>query len=116
MKLMKIRKAPLYQYERDYSFVEVEHDWDQVSAIKILTGPYAGIIYYYQAVKIAEDDGHGAIVKFTFQVHTSDTIAIDSLANDLTFHTVMGEILSQIITDNAAIEAVTPREHFDVEP
>lgn len=94
----------------DYEF----HDFEDsdLTGIRLLKEPYAGVLYYYTGASIAEE-GFGAVFKFGYQVVESGEFTRKDLDNDEKFVTMMGDILTTIILTDGQFES--PRTFYSEE-
>ena len=94
----------------DYEF----HDFEDsdLTGIRIIKGPYAGILYYYTGASVAEE-GFGAVFKFGYQVVESGEYARKDLIDDEKFVTMMGDILTTLILMDGQFES--PRTFYSDE-
>ena len=94
----------------DYKF----HDFEDsdLTGIRVLQGPYAGVLYYYTGASIAEE-GFGAVFKFGYQVVESAEFTRKQLDDDEKFVTMMGDILTTIILMDGQFES--PRTFYSQE-
>ncbi len=105
-------------YKTHWDFIEIQvnefnFENNQVSAIKLLEGPYRGVEYYYTTVKVLDDIEKGARISFSYTVH-SNPLGVE-LYRDEKFKSIVIEILDQILTEKPGIEAVDAKEHFNID-
>lgn len=81
----------------DYTFVEKEDS--ELYSIKILSGPYSGVIYTYGVVSIKEGGGT-ATLKFDFRIEENNGHV--ELDNHSEFKNQIGDILVSILEDQQA--------------
>ena len=86
---------------RDYTFIDINREMDdgeidKITGIGILKGKYKGVVYHYHKARVIEE-GALARLQFGFSIVSSGEHDIDDLTKDEKFHTIMGEILSDII-------------------
>lgn len=94
----------------DYKF----HDFEDsdLTGVRVLLGPYAGVLYYYTGASIVEE-GFGAVFKFGYQVVETGEFTRKDLDNDEKFVTMMGDILTTIILMDGQFES--PRTFYSEE-
>ena len=88
-----------YKENVDWTFVNPDgYDFDDapVTAIGVLMEEYKGVLYHYHKARVVEE-GEAARLQFGYTILNSGEHDIDDLTNDEKFHTIMGDILSQII-------------------
>lgn len=114
MTWMKTWKKKSMKYKVDEDFQLVQSDDDKITGIGILKGKYAGVLYHYGKAQIVEE---GEVARLTFDytvVHTPN-FTIDELKKDENFHTMIGDILTEILmeTDNEKTRNYNSQE-FDL--
>lgn len=83
-----------------YAFVDKMDVVDDTWHIQIKDGDYSGVVYKYGSVKIHENDGKEAVLKFQFAiVEAPDHLHLDDLNHDTDFMNTLGDILHNILTD-----------------
>ena len=95
----------------DYEFVD--SDDNTVTGIGILRGKYAGVLYHYGKAGIVEE-GELARLRFGYTIVDSGEHNIDDLTNDPELHTIMGDLLTEILLDKTQNE--TTRNIYSEEP
>jgi len=93
-------KTSKYKENQDWTFVNPDgYDFEDapVTAIGLLMDEYKGVLYHYHKARVVEE-GEGARLQFGYTILHSGEHDIDDLTKDEKFHTIMGEILSDIIT------------------
>lgn len=101
------KKPKKFEPGVDYEF----HDFEDsdLTGIRIIQGPYAGVLYYYTGASVAEE-GLGAVFKFGYQVVDSGNHTRKDLDSDENFVTMMGDILTTIILMDGQFES--PRTFY----
>lgn len=96
----KKKKVP--KEGEDYKFIDFTNS--ELTGIMVLKGEYAGVVYHYGKVRVKEQ-GEFATLEFGFTLVNSGKHDIDLLQKDEEFVTIMGDILSEILTksDNEPI-------------
>ena len=81
--------------------VFVERPLSEQYALKILQGPYLGVIYTYGKVSLYEDEANVELrVKFNFTINeVPENLTKESLDNDTNFKNFMGEILTKLLEE-----------------
>jgi hypothetical protein len=108
-------QKPLPKENEDYCFSEIILAEETVNAVKILTGPFKNVIYYYGHVKIVpEGDTHRLAYQYTIWDSARFTKA--ELTDAVEFSNTMGDILVAIIADeNNVGEYSGPTREDDTE-
>ena len=96
----KKKKVP--KEGEDYKLIDFTNS--ELTGIMVLKGEYAGVVYHYGKVRVKEQ-GEFATLEFGFTLVNSGKHDIDLLQKDEEFVTIMGDILSEILTksDNEPI-------------
>lgn len=107
------RKQTKLQFEIDWTLIEwFDDNGEPISCIKLLTGQFKDLVYYYTFVKIVEHpDGDSATIKFGYKLLSEEQF-INETAE---LHKLMFTILQDLIEDKHQIaEAVLPAQHYDL--
>jgi hypothetical protein len=83
-----------YVEGQDYEFVPAEED---LLTVKLLTGKFKNVVYFYGSVSIAEE-GQNAKLSFDYTIIDSGRYTVESLTDDQDFSRILGDILVTIIT------------------
>jgi hypothetical protein len=94
-KLQFWKKQKMFEENIDYVFVDIQ-DAD-VNAIRLLRGKYKDVVYCYGAASVNEECGL-ARLKFDYIIVDPGTYVLDDLTNDEEFHTMIGDMLVEMIT------------------
>jgi hypothetical protein len=88
------KKPKKLNLDEDFQF----HDFPEtdLTGIRILKGPYAGVLYYYTNASV-EESGHLATLKFGFMIVESANHSKNDLEKDENYVIMLGDILSEII-------------------
>jgi hypothetical protein len=94
-KLLFWRKPKMLKEGVDYYFVDFKDS--EITGVQILKGEYVDVVYHYGGVRI---DHSSAIprMQFGYTIVHAGKHDIDVLQNDEELHTMMGDILTQILT------------------
>ena len=92
----KKKKVP--KEGEDYKFIDFTNS--DITGIMVLKGDYAGVVYHYGKVRVKEQ-GEFATLEFGFTLVNPGKHDIDLLQSDDNFVTIMGDILSEILTKQA---------------
>lgn len=79
--------------KQEYDLITID-DVD-VYAIKLKGGKYDGVMYCYGSVSVEEDMPK---LKFDYIIIDTNKFFLDHLTNDEEFHTIIGDILVEMIT------------------
>ena len=106
----KKKKVP--KEGEDYKFIDFTDS--DLTGIMVLKGDYAGVVYHYGKVRVKEQ-GEFATLEFGYTLVNPGKHDIDLLQKDEEFVTIMGDILSEILTksDNEKTRNHDPEE-FDL--
>jgi hypothetical protein len=86
-----------YKEDIDYKFVDFEDS--DLTGIGLLTGNYKGVLYHYQKARVVQE-GELAKLQFGFTIVHPGEHVIDDLTKDEELHTIMGDILTELIMTN----------------
>lgn len=97
----------------DYKFVESNDG--NVTGVGFLKGKYAGVLYHYGKARVVEDEGY-AKLQFSYVIDFPGNHDPDELTSDPEFHTIMGDLLTKILTAQAQDEKTRndDSEEFDI--
>jgi hypothetical protein len=101
-KLQFWKKPKMFEELIDYDFVDIPDS--DVNAIRILKGNYKDVVYCYGTASVNEE-GDMAKLKFDYIIIDTGTYDLQDLTNDEQFHTMIGDILVQMITLEGANES-----------
>jgi len=103
----KTKKVP--KEGEDYKFIDFTNS--DITGIMVLKGEYAGVVYHYGKVRVKEQ-GEFATLEFGFTLVNPGKHDIDLLQKNEEFVTIMGDILSEILTksDNEKTRNHDPEE------
>jgi hypothetical protein len=101
-KLLFWKRKKMPKEGKDFRFVDFKNS--EITGIQILQGKYAGVVYHYGGVRVKEQ-GELATLQFGYTLVVPGEHDIDVLQNDEELHTMMGDILTEILTkqDNEQI-------------
>ena len=106
-----------YKEDIDYKFVDIDNDMleEKMTAIGLLIPEYQGVLYHYHKAKVVEE-GEVARLQFGYTILESGEHDIDTLTKDEKLHTIMGDILTDILLNKKQINEQTrtdDSEEFD---
>ena len=85
-----------YKEDEDYEFVP--SDDKSITAVGILKGKYRGVLYHYGKAKVVEE-GEFAKLSFSYTIINPAFFTLHELHTDEEFHTMIGDILTEILMD-----------------
>ena len=97
--MSKKKQKSKYEQNKDWTYVAPDgytFEDTPVMAVGLLMEEYKGVLYHYQKARVVEE-GEAARLQFGYTILKPGEHDIDDLTNDEKFHTIMGDILSQII-------------------
>ena len=97
-KMMFWKKPKMLEEGKDFAFVDFKNT--DITGIQMIAGNYEGVVYHYHQAKVVEE-GEMARLKFGFTIIHPGKHDIDLLKDDEDFVTIMGDILTQVITNKA---------------
>jgi hypothetical protein len=81
--------------DKDFRFIDFTNS--EITGIEILEGDYAGAVYHYGKVRVVPQ-GEMGVLQFGYTIVNPGKHDIDALTKDETFSTMMGDILTEILT------------------
>jgi starvation-inducible outer membrane lipoprotein len=104
----------VFEENIDYQFIEIQ-DTD-VNAIKLLRGPYKDVVYCYGKAAVKEQ-GEIAKLEFDYIVIDPGIYLLEDLTRDEEFHTMIGDILVEMITVEGKNEQIRNNnsQEFDLQ-
>lgn len=99
------------QRDKDYEILEAEADLErgQLSPVRILKGPYAGVKYKYGSVEAGRHPDKGALIRFKFQYVLLDANGLEGeIEKDKEFVETVGQILNSIMLESYQNGAFIP--------
>ena len=87
----------------------VEKPSSELYSLKVIDGPYTGVIYTYGKVQVRENQEHdNAKVKFKFHIELAPPgFTIKQLEEDEDFKNFMGDILIELIEEKMYNDELT---------
>ena len=88
-------------YDLDETIQFVEKPSSELYSLKVVQGPYLGVIYTYGKVSLHEDEAAAELrLSFDFMIEeVPDNLNKEELEESLDFKTFMGDILAQLLED-----------------
>jgi len=108
------KKMKKPQHEIDY--VLIDSDDKTKTGVGIKTGKFAGVLYHYGKARITEEETH-ARMSFSYTIISSPVIPIDELIQNEEFHTLIGDILTEILMSQERANEeirINNTEEFDI--
>lgn len=87
---------------KDYRFVDFKDS--DITGIELLMPEFLGVVYHYGKAKISEEGEVGRL-QFGYTLVYPGEHDLDTLNADSKFHTIMGDVLTQILIAKAEDEA-----------
>jgi len=88
----------MYKEGVDYILVDIDGEDDfKITAVQLKLDNYEDVVYHYHQARVVEE-GELARLQFGYTILDSASYDIDELNTKPEFHTIMGDILTQIIT------------------
>ena len=86
----------------DFHYVDLDlvGEEGQLTGIGLMIKGYEGVLYHYQKARVVEE-GEFARLQFGYTIVHPGEHDIDVLTNDENLHTIMGDILTLILTAQA---------------
>lgn len=98
-KLLFWKKKPrMLEEKKDYQFINLNDG--ELTGVALMVEGYEDVIYHYHKAKIVEE-GELARLQFGYTIVHPGNHNIDDLTNDEQLHTIMGDILTNILTAQA---------------
>lgn len=83
----------------DYEFYDFPDS--DLTGIHLLRGVYRGVIYYYMGARFSEDEGYPKLF-FEYEVYQTGKLTREQLTADKKFDILIGDILTELMVNNAA--------------
>lgn len=97
-----------YKEDIDYKFVDFKDS--DLTGIELLTGNHKGVLYHYHKARVVEE-GELAKLQFGFTIVHPGEYDIDDLTKDEKLHTIMGDILTEILLKKQTHDEQIRTEH-----
>ena len=88
------KKPKMLKEDVDYRFIDFKDS--EITGIQLIMPKYDEVVYHYNKVRVVEDMGI-AKLQFGYTLVHPGNHDIDDLNSDAEFHTIMGDILTQIL-------------------
>jgi len=112
-KLLFWKKQKMLKEGIDYHFFDFKDS--DISGIELLMKEYRGVIYHYQKARVLEE-GEFARLQFGYTIVHPGEHDIDDLTKDENLHTIMGDILTTILANQANEQTRTDNnQKFDIQ-
>jgi len=96
MKLWPSKKK-LPEEGKDYEFLDMDGA-ERISAIRVLSGKFKGVVYHYGKVEVIEEEK--ARITFDYFIDHEGSFKLKDLHNNKKFDTLMVDILVSIFDNN----------------
>ncbi len=104
------KKPKMLKESVDYSFVNFDNS--DLTGIVLLKEPFQGVVYHYGRARVVEQ-GELAKLEFGYTIVNSGKHDPDELQSDPEFHTMMGDILTQILAEKAQQDESVRTDDFE---
>lgn len=97
----------------DYEFFNFEYpdfDLPDVTGVRLITGKFANVIYHYHEARINQEEDPPRL-QFGYTIIKPGEHDVDDLQNDTELHTIMGDILTNILMTQMQ-DANEPRNYY----
>lgn len=112
-KLLFWKKQKMLKEGVDYHFFDFKDS--DITGIELLMKEYKGVIYHYQKARVLEE-GEFARLQFGYTIVHPGEHDIDGLTTDENLHTIMGDILTTILANQANEQTRTDNnQEFDIQ-
>ena len=105
---MSFWKKKQMQLRENIDFKFVESTDGNIIGVGFLRGKYEGVLYQYEQARIVEEEDT-ARLQFSYTIHEFGNHEPEELTNDSSFHKIMGDLLTKILT--AQIEEEKTRNY-----
>lgn len=96
-------KKPQMKYKEGLDFAYINFKDSDITGIQLLGGGYKGVVFHYGKAKIVEE-GEMARLQYSYVLVHPGKHDIDVLNEDEVFHTIMGDLLNQILMEKISDE------------
>lgn len=93
-KLRWWKKPRMLEENKDFHYINFNNT--DITGIELLMSEFRGVIYHYDKASVTEE-GEIAFLKFGYTVVHPGEHDIDDLNSNEKFHTIMGDLLTQIL-------------------
>ena len=92
------KKSPkMLEQGVDFHYVDLDLDDSKLTGIALMIKGYEDVLYHYHKAKVVEE-GEFARLQFGYTIVHPGNFDIDELTKDEKLHTIMGDILTSILT------------------
>jgi hypothetical protein len=88
------KKPKMLEEDKDYHFINFNNS--DVTGVELLVPEFQGVIFCYHKAGVVEE-GSGARLKFSYTIVFPGEHDIDDLNSNEKFHTIMGDLLTQLL-------------------
>jgi len=88
------KKPKMLEENKDYRFINFNNS--DITGVELLMPEFSGVIYHYQKAGVVEE-GDGARLSFGYTIVYPGEHDIDDLNSNEKFHTIMGDLLTQLL-------------------
>ena len=95
------KKSPkMLEQGVDFHYVDLDLDDSKLTGIALMVKGYKNVLYHYHKAKVVEE-GEFARLQFGYTIINPGEHDIDVLTKDENLHTIMGDVLTSILTAQA---------------
>lgn len=89
------KTKPMYKEKVDYVYVDFKDS--DITGIGLNLKGYEGVLYHYNKIRVREDESGIPKLEFGYTLVHPGKHDIDDLNSSYEFHTIMGDILTEIL-------------------
>ena len=112
-KLQWWKKPKMLEENKDYRFIDFKNS--EITGIELLMEGYLGVVYHYNKVRVVEDMGI-AKLEYGYTLVYAGEHDIDHLNSSSEFHTIMGDILTEILIKQQQYEPTRTDDFEELGP
>ena len=94
--------------DKDFKFVDFEDS--DITGIGILAGKFKSVLYHYTGARVKHETGL-PVLKFGYTIVHAGEYDMAALQKDEEFHTMIGDILTELIINNRYNEKIRTNDH-----
>ncbi len=107
--MMSLFQKKALKENRDYEVYPGEN----FTGVRILRGKYKGVIYQYDSVSIKETHWEIPVLSFHYTIHESGKFDKQELQDNNEFHTMIGDIVVDLMTNNSVEREINESNRTD---
>ena len=98
-------KPKMKKLEEDKDFKFVDFEDSDITGIGILAGKFKSVLYHYTGARVKHDTGLPTL-EFGYTIVHAGEHDMEALQKDEEFHTMIGDILTELIINNRYNEKI----------